>query len=559
MLQTLSIHNLAVVASLQLELETGLTVLTGETGAGKSILLTALGLALGDRADANYIRPGSDKAEVILEFNTKDVPIARQWLEERGFNDEENSCLIRRLVSRDGRSKSYINDRPVTLKNLQQLASNLVEIHGQHAHLGLLNNQEQRRLLDLAADNTALVNQVNQCYQQWHQLQVELEAHRQAESEQVSRRELLSYQLSELEQAEIEALNYPRLCEEHLRHANLDKILSVGQTHLDLLYEGERQSVNQQLGHSIDALNELSQLAPELKEVTALLSDALIQVQESGQQLRRSLDTMEADPQRLIWLEEQMAKVHSLAHKHQIEPAALQQHYSDLCNELKMIRLYSENTESLQTKIAETVADYQQWASKLSKKRQAYARKLQQQVTHIIRELSMPQGQFQIEVNERDVCDTPHLNGRDQIDFLVSANPGMPPQPLAKIASGGELSRIGLAVQVVITANRGAPSMIFDEVDTGVGGGVAEIVGQRLRELGQRSQLLCVTHLPQVAAQGHHHLLVEKMSKTCSTQTSVRRLSSEERKQEIARMLGGVKITEQTIAHAEEMLAWQGE
>ncbi|HUL10985.1 MAG TPA: DNA repair protein RecN [Methylococcaceae bacterium] len=553
MLCSLNIKDLAVVESLDLEFDQGLTVLTGETGAGKSILLTALGLALGERADSAFIRPGASRAEINLEFSLADAPEARKWLEANELTDEDGSCLIRRIIGQDGRSKAFINNRPTTLQSLQALASALVEIHGQHAHLHLLQSSEQRRLLDESANNQALLERVETLYRQWRNTRDALDTKTRAASEAAAREELLRYQIHEMEQHEIESLDYASLVEEHTLQANVGKILATGQNQLELLYEDDQHSVNALLAQSLHALIEIAHLAPEFKEPTTLLGEAQIQVKEAGLELRRLLEKLEADPKRLDWLDQKLGDIHRFARKHQVNPQDLRQHLEKLRQELDGIEHGSETLAQLKIELERLDQDYAYAATQLSVHRAAGARQLQERITAMVRELGMPQGQFVIEVRSQPDQD-PSPFGNDQIEFLVSANPGLPPRPLGKVASGGELSRISLGLQVAATDSKTTPTLIFDEVDSGIGGGVAEIVGQKLRALGEGRQVFCVTHLHQVAAQGHHHLLVEKATASGTTQTRVRTLSNLERKHEIARMLGGLRITEQTLAHAEEML-----
>jgi DNA repair protein RecN (Recombination protein N) len=552
MLCSLTIRNLAVVESLELEFEKGLTVLTGETGAGKSILLTALGLALGGRADPSYIRPGNGRAEIHLEFDVADARSAYQWLKGQEL-DEDKHCLIRRIISTDGRSKAFINNRPTTLQSLQTLSRTLIEIHGQHAHLTLLKNSEQQRLLDDFANNGALLNDVNVLFNRWDSTRKELERQIDAANEQSAQEELLRYQIQELEQIGVEALDYSALIEEHSLQANLGNILNTGQSQLEQLYENEQHSVYALLNQSIQAFSELSRITPELNEISELLNDAQIQVREAGQQLRWKLESLESDPQRLNWLEEQLSTIHALARKHHVKPERLPEHLEEQRRTLQTIAHRSDQIEELEAAIDQTLTAYHEQAKQLSSRRHEYAHSLQKKVSDIIKTLGMAQGEFFIEVTTHSGND-PQPGGCDQIDFRVTTNPGMPPRPLAKIASGGELSRIGLAIQVAATGRKSTPTMIFDEVDAGIGGGIAEIVGKQLRTLGSDRQVLCVTHLPQVAAQSHRHLLVEKTSTADSTHTLVRPLSRKERREEIARMLGGVKITQNTLAHAEEML-----
>jgi DNA repair protein RecN (Recombination protein N) len=563
MLIKLTIIDLAVVKSLNLDLKHGMSVLTGETGAGKSILLTALGLALGNRADVGFIRPGCKRAEINLEFDLSDAPLAQQWLIENDL-DSEQECLIRRTISDDGRSKAYINGRSVTLQSLQDLSEKLIEIHGQHAYLTLLNPDEQRRLLDNYSknqqqllDNFAktqpLIEQVNQQYHRWQQANQELEQLVKSNKEREERKALLEYQLEELQNLDLKHFDYAGLSEEHAKLANLGEILSVGQRQLDSLTENEQNSLNQGLNHCIQELNQVARYAPELAAIGNQLADAQIQVEEAAQELRRYLEAQEADPLRLDFLEAQIGVIHGLSRKHQVSAESLPTLAKNMQQELEGLTHNVERIGELTAETKQIAAHYQQLAQQLSAKRSQSGLELQRHISNMIKELGMPQGEFLVSIASVG-DDKPRLNGLDKVEFLVSANPGLPPKPLAKVASGGELSRISLAIQVVTSNDKTTPTMIFDEVDSGIGGGIAEIVGQKLRSLSHNRQVLCVTHLPQVAAQAHHHLYVTKNNQTDITSSTVRLLNTEERIEEVARMLGGINITANTLAHAKEML-----
>ena len=552
MLLNLTIIDLAVVKALNLDLDKGMSVLTGETGAGKSILLTALGLCLGDRADSGYVRPGSKRAEVNLEFDLSYAPKVQQWLIDHELDDDQQ-CLIRRLINQDGRSKAYINNRPVTLQFLQELSAQLVEIHGQHAHLTLLNSDEQRRLLDAFAKDQPLLDKINTCCKQWHSAHKELTQLIKASTDQTAREELLRYQIEELQQLDLANFNYADLLEEHSKQANLGQILITGQTQVDILYENDDASVNQLLTHCINELTYITRFAPELTEICKLLTEAQIQTEEAAIQLRRFLKSQEADPHRLDAIETQMGVIQNLSRKHHVSPVELPELVEKLELELDALTHSGERIEELTTETARLLSRYHQLAAQLTEQRRLAGQKLQVQISEMIKELGMPQGEFVVALTDIS-SDVPKLNGKDKIEFLISANPGLPPKSLAKVASGGELSRISLAIQVTTSNDRTTPTLIFDEVDSGIGGGVAEIVGQKLRSLSLNRQVMCVTHLPQVAAQAHHHLYVEKNNKSDITSSSVRLLTEQERIEEIARMLGGVTITANTLAHAKEML-----
>ncbi len=553
MLQNISITDLAVVKKLNLNLKKGLSVLTGETGAGKSILLTALGLALGDRADSSFIRPDCKRAEVNLEFNLTDAEPAQNWLLENELDDGD-SCLIRRVITQDGRSKAFINGSPINLQTLQSFSGKLVEIHGQHAHLTLLKSEEQRRFLDESAGNQKNIKQLNSIFEQWQQLNLDRDHLIKAATDQTEREELLRFQIQELEQLDLENYNYAALSEEHAVQANLEQILTKGQEQLEKLYESEQLSANQILAQAVSELDEISKYAPEIGEINSQLAEAQIQIEEASLQLRRYLESTELDPGRFQYLEDQLSIIHAISRKHHIDPENLQDLAIHLQQDLDNITHSSERIEKLRESIQQLENKYRQLSQKISDKRQTAAVRCQKKISDIIQELGMPQGEFVINVTPLPDA-TPRLNGLDKIEFLVSANPGLPPRPLAKVASGGELSRISLAIQVSTSHDKMVPTMIFDEVDSGIGGGIAEIVGQKMRHLSQNRQVLCVTHLPQVAAQAHHHLFVSKMADTSSTESTVLLLNEEQRIKEIARMLGGVNITEHTLSHAQEMLS----
>jgi len=552
MLVNLNIIDLAVVKNLDLDLNKGMSVLTGETGAGKSILLTALGLALGDRADAGFIRPGSERAEINLEFDLSDAPDAQHWLQENEL-DNQQQCIIRRIVSLDGRSKAYINNRPVTLQSLQELSEKLVEIHGQHAHLHLLNNDEQRRLLDSFGKHQPLLEKLNDCYRQWQSANKELSGLVKSSTDQSQREELLRYQLEELQQLDLAYFDYAAISEEHTKLANLGQILSTGQAQVDKLYENDHQSVNRLLNQCLNELTQLTRFAPEINEICALLSEAQIQTEEAALQLRRFLESQEADPLRLEMLENQIGIIQNLSRKHHVNPHELPELVEKLEKELDGITHSSERIDTLQQATTRFHQNYLQLSVQLSEQRRLSAGQLQQQISAMIKELGMPHGEFLVDLSGPE-NDIPKLHGQDTVTFQISANPGLLPKPLAKVASGGELSRISLAIQVTTSNDKTTPTMIFDEVDSGIGGGIAEIVGQKLRALSQNRQVMCVTHLPQVAAQAHHHLYVVKNNKTDITSSTVRLLSDDERVEEVARMLGGVHMTANTLAHAKEML-----
>ncbi len=553
MLQNITILNLAVVDSLDLNLDAGLSVLTGETGAGKSILLTAIGLALGERADAAYIRPNCPRAEINLTFDLSDTPAAQAWLEDNEFDNNEKQCLIRRTLRQDGKSKAYINGRPATLQSLKLLSSQLIEIHGQHAHLTLLDSTEQSRFIDDFAKNSDLLDDINQVYLQWRADSHELTALIKSSTEQSNQEDLFTYQLNELHELDLENYDYDELIAEHTKLANLEEILNCGQKQLDLLSDNEQLSANQIINQSISAISDLTPLTKGLEEPNSLLIEAQIQINEATQQLRHFLESQELDPQRLQALDEQIGIIQNLSRKHHVSPEELPDVAAQLKQNLNNLSHSIERIDSLEIQVQQQSQQYFSLAKELTIIRTKAAKKLSQLISEMIKELGMPQGEFSISIEPRPI-EQPKINGVDKIEFLVSANKGLPLRPLAKVASGGELSRISLAIQVTTCRDTSAATMIFDEVDSGIGGGIAEIVGQKLRTLGSNTQVLCVTHLPQVATQAHQHLFVYKDNSDEMTTSNVRSLSTDQRIEETARMLGGVNITSSTLAHAKEML-----
>jgi len=509
MLTSLTIHELAVVKHLDLSFQPGFTTLTGETGAGKSILLNALGLALGERADVELIREGALRAEVILEFDLVSAPEARQWLGDNDLDDGDN-CLIRRTIAAQGRSRSFVNDRPVSLQTLQTLGRQLVEIHGQHAHLRLRQPSAQRQLLDIHGGHQSLLQQVSALHRQWQISRDKLTKLQLHDGDHALREEFLRFQIHELEEAEVENLDFDALVEEHTRLANIDKVLSSAQQQLLDLYDSDHAAANH-IGHAAQELETIAELASEFKEPAELLRSAQIQLEEAGHSLRRSLDHLQDDPARLAQLDQQLSQLHDLARKHQVQPQDLPGKLSQMREECQQLAHQEGLVSELQQQLEQLNSQYREVATQLSRLRRTHATDLAARITELMRELGMPHGEFRINI-ETDGDAEPRREGMDQVEFLVSTNPGLPPRPLSKVASGGELSRLSLAIQVACSEARPVPTLVFDEVDTGIGGGVAEIVGRRLRELGQGRQILCVTHLPQVAAQAHHHLQVSKRS-----------------------------------------------
>ena len=551
MLVHLSVHNYAIVEHLDLELQRGMSVITGETGAGKSIMLDALGLALGDRADSGVVRPGADKADILASFDLEDIAEARAWLAERDL-DNGGPCILRRVITSEGRSRGYINGAPCPLGDLKALGELLIDIHSQHEHQSLLKPDTHRRLLDEYAGSQELARQVQLAAQRWRQTRQELQRLSSSGDEQRARHQLLSYQLEELENLALGDNELEQLEQEHKALSNAEQLLGACRQVLDLCSESDAGNVLSALTASLNRLGGFSD-QPALGEATNLLASAQIQVEEAIGELNRFIDHFDADPQRQQLLEERLDAIYGLARKHRVQPFELAELQQRLLQELEGLNADDEAVERLGEELAAYERHYREKADELSALRQQAAGRLAEAVQAEMQTLGMPGGRFSIEL-QAGTSDEPQPQGLEQVEFLVSANPGQPLKSLAKVASGGELSRISLAIQVITAQTSRVPTLVFDEVDVGIGGPTAEVVGQLLRRLGERGQVLTVTHLPQVAAQGHQHLFVHKARGQDSTQTAVACLTPEGRVEEIARMLGGVDLTEESLAHARKMV-----
>nr|MBF0683383.1 DNA repair protein RecN [Pseudomonas sp.] len=553
MLVHLSVHNYAIVEHLDLELQRGMSVISGETGAGKSIMLDALGLALGDRADSSVVRVGADKADILASFDLEDIPDARAWLAERDL-DNDGPCIMRRVITAEGRSRGYINGTPCPQGDLKALGGLLIDIHGQHEHQSLLKADTHRRLLDEYSGSQELARQVQLAAQRWRQTRQTLERLSNTSEDQRARHQLLSYQLEELEALSLDEGELEQLEQEHKNLANSEQLLDTCRQVLDMCSESDAGNVLSALTASLQRLTGVQNQPGALGEAVELLASAQIQVEEAVGELNRFMDHFDSDPQRQQALEERLDSIYTLARKHRVQPAELPALQQRLLEELEGLNADDEALERLGEELNAYARHYQEKALELSGIRQRAAEALAAAVESEIQRLGMPGGQFSVTLKPN--AEGEHLpHGLEQVEFLVSANPGQPLRPLAKVASGGELSRISLAIQVITALTSRVPTLVFDEVDVGIGGPTAEVVGQLLRRLGERGQVLTVTHLPQVAAQGHHHLFVHKARGNDETHTAVAALQGSERVEEIARMLGGVDLTEQALAHAQQMIS----
>ncbi|MDH5546846.1 MAG: DNA repair protein RecN [Gammaproteobacteria bacterium] len=555
MLQELQIRDFAIVDRLQLQLNNGMTVFTGETGAGKSIAIDALGIALGDRADTTVVRQGSKRAEITARFNIQSNASAKQWLIEHEL-DDDGECILRRTINSEGGSKAYINGRPAPLQLIKELAELLIDIHSQHQHQSLLRPNDQRQLLDNFGQHQDLLSQVSLAWQQWQKTRTRYEEIRSAENERQSRVDYLKFQLNELEELAPQAGEWENLEQEHSAMSNHERIESAITESLNLLYE-DNQSIASQLNQAVNLLEEVAQFNSGIQSSVELLNSAVVQIKEATSDLRSISDDSGWDAQRFQWLEDRIGDYMRLARKHHCSPETLYSFVAELQNELDSLQDADSTLLKLNKEIEFLSAEYQSLAASLSEVRQKSAARLSKEVSSYLGRLGMSGAKLSIELNTINGKGGSR-HGNEEVSFCVATNKGQKPQAIQKIASGGELSRISLAIQVVTAKVARIPSMVFDEVDVGIGGGTAEVVGQLLRQLGNKRQVICITHQPQVAAQGHHHYLVKKSSGKSETFTQFQALTDEQRQHEVARMLGGVQITETSLSHAREMLDTAG-
>ena len=547
MLTQISISNYTIVSSLEMDFTGGMTVITGETGAGKSIMLDALGLCLGDRADPKTVRQGCERAEIVASFDLANIPVAQAWLRERDLHLGDE-CMMRRVVTAEGRSRAYINGSPSTLQDCAALGALLIDIHSQHAHQSLLRKPVQRGLLDAYAGHIPLARELEQIASDWLRCRRELDLLAGSRDEHTARTQLLSYQVDELDALDLQSDELAQLESEQKRLANAEQILQTAHQALELC-ESQEGGVRQ----ALQLLSSDAHDTGDASNARELLDSAAIQLGEARGEIQHYLDSVEIDPERLALVEKRLEAIYDVARKHKVLPEKLGELHEQLRDELQSLAGGSQRIEALQAEMQDLAERYRKDAGRLSRQRAAAAKKLEKSAAGVLASLAMEQCRLEVALTPRE-GDNPHPQGAEEIDFLISTNPGTPVQPLGRIASGGELSRISLAIQVVTASAGTVPSMIFDEVDVGIGGAVAEVVGNLLRKLSAKAQVLCVTHLPQVAAQGHQHLQVKKISGRKSVETTLSQLSADQKIEEIARMLGGVKITEQTLAHAREML-----
>ena len=554
MLTQLTINNFAIVRQLEIELAKGMSVITGETGAGKSIAIDALGLCLGQRIETSMVREGQERAEICATFFIEPTNPAYQWLQEQELQDPDNpsDCILRRVINADGRSKAFINSTPVSASQLKEIGQYLIHINGQHASQLLLKNDYQLQLVDTFAHHNDLLAQMREDYRAWKNLQTQVKNFQQKVVENEAKKQLLQYQVEELDEFALRPNEYLELEEDQRRLSNSEQLTQLSQSALQLLSENETVSIDSMLYRAAQYIDELSELDPRYASVQTMLNDALIQVQEATSEVQHLASHIEQDPMLLQEIEQRLGQALQLARKHNVKPEELVEWHQKLKAELTALVDFSESEERLILEEKAAFEKMQNTAKQLHESRCQAAGKLAQQVTDSIKGLAMENAEFFIEVNS-DLTKVAS-NGADNIVFTLRSNLGQQAQPLAKVASGGELSRISLAIQVLTSDQSAIPTLIFDEVDVGISGKTASVVGKLLRQLGDRCQVLCVTHLPQVACHGHHQFNVEKFTVDNKTETKMTALSQEERVPALARLLGGSEITDLALANAQEML-----
>jgi DNA repair protein RecN (Recombination protein N) len=556
MLTHIQIRDFAIIDEVELELGRGLTVLTGETGAGKSILVDALLLASGGRGGVEVVRHGAERAEITATFSLAGNDGAIAWFKEQDIECEDE-CVLRRIVTADGRSRAYVNGQATAIQALRQLGETLVDVHGQMEYQSLTKRAAQRHLLDAHGDHDTLVASVSGAWRHLRSLQAQRDAAMAASQDRAARLELLRYHVAELQGLDLKPNEAAELFAERQRVAQSGRLAQGVREALQTLRDGDDGAAEQNLSRALTVMRQLVPFDVRLDNVVKLLEESLISLRESVGAIDRYENDLETDPARQEWLEQRLAAIEAVARKHRVEAAALPGLLQTLQTELRQLEDLTTTLEGIDSQVGAAETTFRATAKKLSAARADAGRTLSERVTALMQGLGMPGGRFAVSLTERPIHEAGE-HGLDDVEFLVSANPGQPLQSLAKIASGGELSRISLSIQVAAVESFRQPCLVFDEVDAGIGGGVAEIVGRQLRALGNAShgaaQVLCVTHLPQVASQAHAHVRVTKLTDGKTTRTSLHNLSDAERVEEIARMLGGVAVTDKAREHAAEML-----
>lgn len=551
-LLSININNYTLVESLEIEFSKGTTAITGETGAGKSLVLDALGMALGDRADSDTIRHGKQRAEITATFDISSTPEAKNWLHSNDL-DADDQCILRRLYTTEGRSRGYINGQSCTMQQLQTLGDMLTDIHSQHEHQSLLRRETHRRLLDEYANTIELATEVAASYQQWNSANKQLNNLLEHADELTARKDLLTFQVQELQQLGLEKNELDNLEKEQQTLANADQILQDSHSLLAVCDQDESFNIREGLNRALTILSGLKHKPEALANAEELLQSSMIQVEEAVHEIGNHIDRFEADPQRLQQVEERLSAIFQLSRKHRVNGDQLAETLESLEAELQALKGGGESIETLQEALNKLADDYRAKSAKLSKQRASAATVMADEINQQLQLLSMEGAELVVSISPLSAGEF-RATGNEDIEFLIATNPGQPHKPLAKIASGGELSRVSLAIQVVAAAHSNIPTLVFDEVDVGIGGSTADIVGQLLKQLGDRGQVISVTHQPQVAAHAHHHYRASKVVETNSAESLMTPLDNQQRVEELARMLGGAKVTDQTLSHASELL-----
>jgi DNA repair protein RecN (Recombination protein N) len=553
LLLSINISNYTLVESLEIEFAQGTTAITGETGAGKSLVLDALRMALGDRADTDTIRHGKERAEITATFDINTIKAAKTWLDANDFNSDEN-CILRRIYTREGRSRGYINGQPSTMSQLQELGDMLTDIHSQHEHQSLLRKETHRRLLDEYANAEDLATKVAREYSAWHKVHIDLTNLLQRSDELDDRKDLLNFQVNELQQIDLTAKHLEQLELEQKTLANAEQIVQDSHNLLAICEQAEGFNLRDSLNKALSILANIEYKPDALKITEELLQGGLIQIEEAINEISHHIDRFEADPQRLQIVEEQLSAIFQLSRKHRVNPDQLETTLQTLEAELKNLIGGSENINALEAKLADLASSYEKSAKQLSSKRKAASKAMSKDINRQLQKLSMEGAELLVQLSPVNNSEY-RSRGLEETEFLLATNPGQPHKMLAKIASGGELSRVSLAIQVVAASHSTIPTLVFDEVDVGIGGSTADIVGQLIKQLGERGQVISVTHQPQVAAHAHHHYRASKVIEDNSAESLMAPLNQQQRVEELARMLGGAKVTKQTLSHASELLS----
>ncbi len=555
MLQTLVIKNFTLVEHLEVDFNNGMTALTGETGAGKSLVVDALAMALGDRADTDQIRRAADKCEICAIFDIRQVSLAKSWLKAHDFDNQENECVIRRVLTKDGRSRGYINGQSATMQQLRKIGGTLIDIHNQHEHQSLLRRETHRHILDNFANCTELSKKTKRFHQEWVRAREKLEKLKNTNIELISSKDFLSFQLQELIEINISEGELQSLEEKQTCLANSESIISDCNRVLQLYSEAEECNLEKLLNESIQILQKIPAKSEALEDANRSLISAQIEIQESRREIQQYLNNFNADPEALHVIENKLTQIYHLARKYKISPENLYLKKKSIESELKKLSVSHDEESRLYQQTKKLFTEYLLAAKKLTEIRTKASIKISSDIEKQLKLLSMTGAQFN--VNLKPIINN-DLGGRGQeeVEFLISTNPGEPCKPLARIASGGELSRISLAIQAIAAKNSSIPTLVFDEIDVGIGGATADIVGSILRDLGGLGQILCITHQPQVASKAHRHMKVSKNTKGNLTFSNIVTLNDSEKLNEIARMLGGIDITNATLSHAEEMLSF---